>query len=702
MTPAALRHRLRPPAVLLVLLLAQGCSDSPTENDVDPGDAPTILSVSPELLTPGSEATLTGANFAANPQNNTVTVWGTRVSVLGGDQESLTIRLPDFVCGPSGEAPVVVAAGSQSGAAFRHPFEPVGTRELSVGQLVRIPAPEARCLILDPRGSRADYLVGIQSTTGTAGTVAGVEVRGMRGGSTAAASLSVAGRTFSQEVAGRTLSTPSAHQTTHGGELAAIEELMAEHRRGESEIRRREARLLASGELLQSRAGPALAGAHAQGSSPAKVPANVQPGDTVDLNVPDLTTDNFCQNGRAIRAVVRRVGDNSIWVEDVENPQGGFTSDDYDLLSDEFDDHIYEELVSWFGEPTDLDNNGRVVIVISEQVNRVTEQALGFVVSVDFFPDQCPGGNGGEYYYARAPDPQGVVPGPDGETGNTLSRQRARSVASLLLAHETTHIIQFGRRFQIPGAGTQQIWILEGQATLAEEVVGHSYSGLQPRTNLGASVVFGEYDPTEVSWYLNGIFGLVSYFGLGFDNDSPFRVEDAPHRCTWLSVEDHEPCDTGLVAYGTTWSFLRWMSDHFGDRFGGGEREFQRRIIDSSRSGFVTFEDLLGESRAELLAPWAASLFADGRVQGTPDPLLTFPSWNLPGIESGIIQQAHLRPTQRTFNDFESEVEVAAASSYYQLMQGTAAGHPAFAVSARTAAGDPLPDHMQLWVVRLR
>jgi hypothetical protein len=679
-------------AALIVVLVA--CGDGPTEQ-VPPEAGPTILSVTSGLLTPGSEAVLDGANFAGTTAGNTVRVWGTTVTVLEASSTSLRIRLPEFLCGPEGDAPITVTANGVAGDPFHHPFEPVGVRELAVGEFLRISHPEDRCLILGARGTRADYLVGSQSTTEMVGTITGVHHQGMRGGAQAGAAALLPGGdgTFSQAVDERRLGKSDA-----GGIEPATDPTARRlrlHRRAEADIRHRDRQALAA--ALDGARGP---GPETATSRAPTVPRDVEPGDTVSLNVPDVSSNNFCDQARPVEALVRRVGTNSIWLEDVENPQGGFTSDDYDLISDEFDNEIYEEIVSYFGQPTDLDDNGRVVILVTQQVNRMTESSIGFVVSVDFFPGVCPAGNGGEYYYARAPDPTGSIPGPDGATGNTFTRDEAVSLAPLVLAHEVTHIIQFGRRIEV-ALSIPDIWILEGQATLAEEVVGHRYTGNPPRSNLGAHPILNDHPPTGVAWYLTGFFGLVSYFGLGFDQDQPFRVTSAPQECTWFSVQEPEPCNTGLVAYGTTWSFLRWMSDHFGGEFPGGERELQRRIVDSPRTGLAIFEELLGLNRPELLAPWAASLYADGRVLSSPDPLITFPSWDLLAIEGALIDQAHLVPVQRGFTDFQATPQVAAGSSYYQLLQGLG-GHPPFALSARTGAGGPLPEHIQLWVVRLR
>jgi hypothetical protein len=388
----------------------------------------------------------------------------------------------------------------------------------------------------------------------------------------------------------------------------------------------------------------------------------------------------------------------------VENPSDGFTSQDFQLLANEYDSRIFERVTSTFGEPTDVDENDRVVIVVTRQVNEMSANTLGFVVAADFaslLGVTCPGANGGEFYYARAPDPEGSIEDPDGES-REYSRNAARADAPILLAHETTHIIQFGRRFQLPDFdGGQAAWLREGQATLAEEIVGHDYTGNAPRQNLGGATAFQQGSPTNTSWYVNPFFDLAVYYGAAFDeDDQPFRMAGPPEECGWLNLQAPEPCISGRISYGVTWSLLRWLSDHFHEEFAGGDEEFQQRIIDSPESGFETLEDVLGRDLRPLMGPWAASHYTDERIQGG-DPLLTFPSWNLRNIEQGLIEEARLIPDQKGFESFEREVLVAAASSAYQLV-GTNGSHPPFALSARSGGGGSLPGFMQLWVVRIR
>ena len=694
-----------------------------------------ITSITPEVLEPGQEAVITGENFAPNPAGNTVRIHGVPVQVLEASPLQLRIRLPDVVCRPAGTAPVTVQASREESLPFPHPFEPGRTDTMTRGELRLVTSPADFCLILDGSSSGAEYLVGVQSTTGTAATRTTVRLQGFRGGAApadalaggagqslaGAAPVTMAASFRSQATAHLSGSSglPPArgerehlihdhHHHDHGPTSAADAERWRLHRATKPGLREVEARSMEPVLATTGGASDVLSrfAAKTHGANTvARVSASRQVGDTVSLKVPDINS-NVCQNGFDIRAVVRRVGERSIWVEDVNNPADGFISADFDRLSDEFDNRIYAELQDHFGAPTDIDGNGRIVIVVSRKVNEMSRNTLGFVVSSDFFPDQCPGANGGEFYYAKAPDPQGEIEDNAGET-RVYTRETARRDAPVLLAHETTHIIQFGRRFQLGNAqGSQAIWLLEGQATLAEEVVGHSYTGNAPRRNLsGAVALRSDASPTSNAWYLNGFVDLAVFYGFAGregneagGNPLPQRP-GAPEGCGWLAVDNPDPCISGRIAYGVSWSFLRWLSDHFSHEVGG-PQEFQRRIIQSPRSGFLTLQEALGREVRPLMAYWAASLYTDGRVSGG-DPLLQFPSWDLRGVEERLIEEARLNPPRSNFTSFERETTVAAGSNLYHLV-GSFSGHEPFAITARSGSDGNLPGFMQFWVVRIR
>jgi hypothetical protein len=658
---------------------------------------PAITSVEPSALEPGMEFIVHGERFSPTLSNNEVWVLGARSTVLEASGTFLRARVPDFACGAEGPAPIVVASGGQLTDPFEHPFLPSQELDLDVGEIHLFAAPDFRCLSLAASLTGRTYLVGVQSgnPSPTARTL--VRIRGFRG----QASVSLSEPALSDDAGAPTMEP---HGPSLGGEgRVALRDgsggprarRWLDHRRDETRLRAEERRQMAP--VIRSAHHHAAfsdeAGSAVEGRS---VPAGAQVGDTIPIRVPDLN-GSICSDFQTVSSVVRRVGTRSIWLEDLANPSGGLTSDDYDFLSDEFDNEIYAELVSHFGEPTDLDGNERIVVLITRRVNEMRAGTLGFVVTTDFFPGSCNSSNGGEVYYARAPDPEGAISDPDGQR-REYSREDARSDAPLILAHEVTHIIQFGRRLiqnQVPSL--EELWIMEGQATLAEEVVGFRYTGHAPRSNLSRQTAFGDHAPGGVDWFRNAFIDLAIFYGVAFDsNDQPFRLPDAPHACAWLDFRNPEPCISERIGYGVTWSFLRWLSDHVASD----PREFQRQIIESVTAGMATLSQVAGTDVIPLLAPWAASLYVDGRLL-SGDPRLSFPSWDLRDIEEGLIPEARLAPEERSFTSFQREAEVAAGSTTYQIFRASL-GHPPFAVSALTPAGQELPATMQLWVVRLQ
>jgi hypothetical protein len=675
------------------------------------GLEPVIAAISPAVLREGQDAVLEGERFSSVPGENEVRIGGERATVLEASPTRLRIQVPTRACYPEGLIPVTLSVSGDASDPVLHPFEPPESLELAVGEIRRIRAPEDLCIRFRASGSGETYLVGLQSVTELATTRDATALLGRTALSApvTAADLAAwadapptpAGLSFRDVAAG-------VAGQGHGDASPTAPERWRRHRAAEARLRGTEQRIL-SHEL--SAAGMARAASQARAAGVAAAPAaqvvsaNVQEGQVLQVQVPDVGSSNFCQNGIPISAVVRKVGTSSVWLEDVANPGGGFTDQEFQKLASDFDQTILPEISDWFGEPTDIDGNGRIVIVISQEVNRIS-QALGFVVSSDFFPASCPASNGGEFYYARAPDPNGAVTGPDGQA-RPYTVEQALADAPVLLAHETTHIIQFGRRIFAEEANfVQTVWELEGQATLAEEVTGFRVLGLQPRRNLGFEVAFNSPQQVPEDWFLAGHVDLAVYYGFRSPQE---RSPGAPEECGWLSrdtagacrIQSNEQLEAYTrLPYGVAWSFLRWISDHYGDRFPGGERELHRRMVTNPNRGFQTLQEVVGEPVPPMLARWAASLYADGRLPaGVGDPLLQFPTWNLRGIESRLVEPARLRARPAGFNSFNLPMTIAAGSTSYVTVSG--GSRPAHSIRARSEGGGFLPAHMQLWVVRL-
>ncbi|TVP44221.1 MAG: hypothetical protein EA350_12175 [Gemmatimonadales bacterium] len=684
-----------------------------------PGDEPSIQSISPGTVQEGMEIEITGQRFSPSPSLNVVRIGGATATVLEASATRLRVRTPAQICMPSGIIQVVVEVAGEASAPFQAPFEAGDPVSLAVGELELLTGSAAGCLRLPGTTSSSSYLVGIQSTSGNPDVVTPVSVTGTRGQSASspdAAAMPGAGPqgALQDSEAGswrpssrvRSTSFPAvarARMAAASGAQAHLDHL-PRHHAAEARLREREREIMtapmAAGTPFRAGQRALLAdGAGGDLMSGVRVPASVQVGDTLTVNIPDIRPDsNFCTTGIPVQVVVRRVGSGGIWLEDVLNPPPGLSAGDYSTLGAQFDDVTLPRLRSHFGEPTDLDGNGRIVIVISQQVNRFGG-ILGFVVSTDFAPvTSCPASNQGEFYYSITPDPDGVIPAPTAESQVRFTLDDFRSETPRLAAHETTHIIQFGRRLQAGASAFGTIWELEGQAVLGEEVVGFDALGLGPRQNLGFGVAFNSPETSPVDWFANAFEDLAVYYGF---ETRTTRTAGAPAACSWLGRRDVSgPCDWGRLAYGVSWSFLRWLSDHYGDQFAGGEAELQRRLVEASVAGFPAIEQVVGVSRSPLLAYWAASLYTDGRLPPGADPRLSFPSWDLRSIDGALVEPARLQPQTLSFNGFTTTRSVAAASSHYMTVSGPS--HPSFAIRTTTQAGTSLPAHMQVWVVRLQ
>ena len=198
-----------------------------------------------------------------------------------------------------------------------------------------------------------------------------------------------------------------------------------------------------------------------------------------------------------------------------------------------------------------------------------------------------------------------------------------------------------------------------------------------PLQNYGFGVAFDQANADPNDWYFLPFTDMSFFYGRGFP-----RVAEAPHECSWLT-NSPAPCNGRPLWYGVTWSLLRWINDHFGLGFPGGEQGIQKALVDNTLRGMGNIEDVLGEPIETLLAEWAATLYLDDRgVAGLP-ARLDFPSWDLLDVFSGPVSS--LVPIGVGFVDFARDVDVRAASTAMRRSSRySVAAHSASSVSLGT------------------
>jgi hypothetical protein len=621
-----------------------------------------ISGISPSPFVEGGPAQIMGTGFDNDLGSNTVTVAGFAATVTSASSTLLEIEVPRGGCQPQGPVAVVVSTpqgGTTPG--FAHALQPSPIVNVGVGGKIVLDDPNLLCLQFLATGADEEYLLGVQSTSDVAGSLTEITM-------TSVAAPGPAPMPF--------VSAATSPAVGTGRQLSHTPRMQRWDRHRDAEVAFR----LAAREALRGRVTGRRPGLDAL----ALVDSTVTVGQTVNVRMADIA-GNICTQSVPVTAEVKAVGLRGIWLADQDNPNNGFTNADYQSLSDQLDDLIYDKDVEYFGEPTDIDDNARILILVTEKLNERSNNTLGFVSPADLFDQtECPASNEAEIYYNRAPDPL-----------SGYGREEAMEDAPELIAHEFTHIIQSGRRIVNNGISQMALFLSEGQATFAEEIVGHAATGRSVGQNYGFTVAF-ESNPTP--WYEDGMLDIANYFGR--NQGSPgMSVTGAPARCSW-TASNPSPCQGRALWYGVTWSFLRWISDHFGPTYTGGEQGIHRALIDNDVFGFENIEDVVGESIGSLLADWAAALYLDDQVAGVP-ARLTIPSWNYQNIfaDGALGASAALSPAPVPFGGFEIETRVRAASTSYFLISGM---RSAQSIRVRDQADGILPDHIQVFLVRTR
>jgi hypothetical protein len=628
--------------------------------DITVGNPAVVLtSVAPAVLIHGQSAVITGAGF--NPvslNQNVVKIDGLPAAVLSATSTSLEVRVPS-PCLPLRDVVVDVTVGAQSDN-LNTTARPGSYLDLPVGQQVIIENPADFCLHFDATAASESYLLGVQRISATASELTPVKLTAVLAPNAVAAQPLVASRPPSP-----------AKQTLSPDQLQAWQD----NRGGLSEkvrIREQQQAMFPDRMPLLSPSAIDIAAA---------IAGHVTVGTTVQMKLP------FGRGGcgstatlTEVTAEVRANGARAIWLEDVTNSVK-ITQDHVDQLSAQFDAYSYPTNVDWFGEPTDIDANGKVLIFITHELTF----APGYVTVADWnpqvaWPNGCINSNVAEITYLR----------PASSSANMLRE------FPVVIAHEMAHIIQFSRHITL-GTATMSAWEAEGQARVAEEVVGHAVTGRSTGQNYGSAVAYENFPVGGTSWY-SGFFGDVwRYFGTDQHGN---QLAGAPEQCTFLSTPG--PCQTAGAVYGRPWTLLRWVLDQFGPGYPGGEKALSRAMTDSPVRGFAALENLTGTPIETLLAQWAATLYVDGRI-ASPANRLTMSSWNLFSTfeqHAYVTAGRRLVPYEKSFTNFVDNVSVRSASSAYFRVSG--AGRGQTSIRVRDALDGTLPAAMQIWIVRLQ
>ena len=361
--------------------------------------------------------------------------------------------------------------------------------------------------------------------------------------------------------------------------------------------------------MARSPVRPVTRGAPQRAAAFAAAP---QVGDLVTYNVGQKACDSAVYHATRIVAV----GSQALIAVDTLDPPSGFTDADYQRFAVNFDTLIYPLDVANFGAPTDIDQNGHIVLLFTRAVNELTpansgSYVGGFFFSRDLFPktattsqQACAGSNMAEMFYLLAPDPTGSV------NGNVRTKGLIDSVSTALIGHEFQHLINASRRIFVNNAkALEVVWLNEGLSHIAEELLFYRQAGLASRQNLTSTTIRGSTAARSA-----------------FNQDQ--NANAARYRTYLLSPSANSPIrnDDSLATRGATWSFLRYATDRK-SRAGGQDADTFHALVNSTTTGVANLQGVFSANVGAWLRDWSISHYTDD-VTPSAAPDLTQPSWN--------------------------------------------------------------------------
>jgi hypothetical protein len=286
-----------------------------------------------------------------------------------------------------------------------------------------------------------------------------------------------------------------------------------------------------------------------------------------------------------VTATLRFAGQNIYIYVDNQAPSGqnGFSDETLTRLGTWFDQDLHPIGVNTFGAPSDIDANGRVIVLMTPVVNGLTPTTNCNVVIAGFFfgldLTQGTNSNRAEVFYSLVPDPQAQF-------------SCARSVAAVQASapptfiHEFQHMISYNQHVIVRGGSDEDAWLNEGLSHIAEEVVARFYDNKHwpPPT------------PERLFTDTSNIF-------ISNDLSNSYEYLQATPTTSLTVFES-----TGsLEERGAAWLFLRWLADQKDTTIFG-------RLVQTNLTSIANVENVAAESFPALFGDWSIALWTDSIV----------------------------------------------------------------------------------------
>ena len=333
--------------------------------------------------------------------------------------------------------------------------------------------------------------------------------------------------------------------------------------------------------------------------------------------VGDVRTFKACQNLACtsfddVTATARYVGTKAAIYMDNAAPATADTllNTDYQDLGTTFDTYHYPIDVAAFGTESDIDNNERIVILMTKAVNGLTPdctngRVLGYFFGLDLITTgtQAVNSNKAEIFYT-------FVPSLSTPTCSAISRLQTVYSVKPTLIHELQHMISWNKRVIQGNGNAEETWLNEAMSHFAEELGGRLIpAALCPPPS-------GSNPPSCRSQYISG--DIINTHDYLADTEASFMVYPTASNGT-------------LEERGASWYFLRWVIDQFAtDTILGSDLT---PSLVTGPGGAATISGRTGQSFSQLVPEWLLAAYLDDLPNfAGASARLRFKSWGLRAI----------------------------------------------------------------------
>jgi hypothetical protein len=286
-----------------------------------------------------------------------------------------------------------------------------------------------------------------------------------------------------------------------------------------------------------------------------------------------------------VTATLKFQGTNIVIYVDNATPSG-FTDEAIAALGPLFDRTLFPIGSVAFGGASDIDANGRIIVLMTPKVNALVSASecaeQGFITGYFFGFDLASTGtnsNRGEVFYTLVPDPTG-------QFSCAHAVDDVEQIVPATFIHELQHMISYNQHVLVRNGEEEDVWLNEGLSLIAEELASRYYEDRYPAPS-------GRTNPDQ----------LFPDSAQGFITNNLIYAYNYLKESPDVSVTTFESSGT-LEERGAAFLFLRWLLDQKGP-------DLARQLVQSNLTGIQNVAARAGEPFEALFGDFAIAVYTD-------------------------------------------------------------------------------------------